>query len=83
MKFELSRQIFEKVLNIKFNQNPSSWSRVVPFGQTDKTKLMVDFRSSANAPLNAYGSFSKRERERESVRVRACMTLRKTYGHEH
>jgi hypothetical protein len=30
MKFELSRQIFEKVSNIKFHQNPSSGSQVVP-----------------------------------------------------
>jgi hypothetical protein len=28
MKRELSRQIFEKYLNIKFNENPSSGSRV-------------------------------------------------------
>ena len=35
MKFELSWQIFEKVWNIKFHQNPSSGSRVVPCGHTD------------------------------------------------
>jgi hypothetical protein len=49
MKFEFSRQIFEKVSD-KFHQNPSSGSRVVPCGQTDMTKLIVAFRNFANAP---------------------------------
>ena len=35
MKFEFCQQIFEKVSNIKFNQNPSSGRRVVACGQTD------------------------------------------------
>jgi hypothetical protein len=49
MKFEFSEQIFEKVLNIKFHQNPSCGSRVIPCGQTDM-KLAVAFRNFANAP---------------------------------
>jgi hypothetical protein len=52
MKFEFSRQIFEKYANIKFHKNPSSGSRVVPCGQTDMTKLRVAFRNFANAPKN-------------------------------
>ena len=36
MKLESSRQIFEKVSNIKLNKNPPSWSRVFPCGQTDR-----------------------------------------------
>jgi hypothetical protein len=52
MKFEFSRQIFEKVLNINFHENPSIGSRVVPCGQTDMTKLVVAFRNFANAPEN-------------------------------
>jgi hypothetical protein len=36
MKLEFSRQIFEKSSNIKFHENPSSESRVVPFRQTDR-----------------------------------------------
>jgi hypothetical protein len=36
MKLEYSRQIFEKYANIKFHENPSSWSRVVPCGETDR-----------------------------------------------
>jgi hypothetical protein len=60
MKLEFSRQIFEKVSNIKFHQNSSSGSRVVPCGQTDTdrqtdrqtniTKLIVAFRNFTNAP---------------------------------
>jgi hypothetical protein len=53
MTSEFSRQIFQKkVSNIKFHQNPSSGSRVVPRGQTNKTKLIVAFRNFANAPKN-------------------------------
>jgi len=36
MKLEFSGQIFEKNSNIKFHENPSSGSRVVPCGQTDR-----------------------------------------------
>jgi len=31
MDLEFSPHIFEKCSNIKFHENPSSWSRVVPF----------------------------------------------------
>jgi hypothetical protein len=44
----------KKVSGIKFYQNPSSGSEVLPAdGQTDRltdTKLIVAFRNSANAP---------------------------------
>jgi hypothetical protein len=43
MKFELNLQIFKKVPNIKFRQNPSIGS------QTDM-KLIVAFCNFANAP---------------------------------
>jgi len=36
MKLEFSRKIFEKYSNIKFHENPSSGSRVIPYGQTDR-----------------------------------------------
>ena len=54
MKLKFSRQIFEKKLNIKFYQNPFSGSHVFPCGKTggrmDMTKIIVAFRSFANAP---------------------------------
>jgi len=36
MKLEFFRQIFEKYSNIRFHENPSSGSRVVPCGQTER-----------------------------------------------
>jgi hypothetical protein len=48
---EFSRQSVEKSSNIKFHQNPSNRSRIVPCGQTDM-KLIVAFRNLANAPKN-------------------------------
>jgi len=46
------QQIFEKSSNIKFHENPSSGSRVVPRGQrqTNMTRLTVALRNFANAP---------------------------------
>jgi len=35
MKFEFSEQIFEQSSNIKFHENLSSGSRIVPCGETD------------------------------------------------
>jgi hypothetical protein len=53
-KFELSRQILIKVLNIKFHGNPFGGSRAATSGQTDRrtdmTKLIGAFRDYANAP---------------------------------
>jgi hypothetical protein len=47
------RQIFEKYLNIKFHENPSSGSRLVPCGRTNglPDKLRVAFRNFAEAPF--------------------------------
>jgi hypothetical protein len=46
----------KKPLNIKFHQNPSSGSRVVPCGRTDGqteiTKLIVTFRNFVNVLEN-------------------------------
>jgi hypothetical protein len=60
MKLEFSRHIFEKHSNTKFHENPSSGSRVVPYGradgridgQTEMTKLIIVFRNFANTPKN-------------------------------
>jgi hypothetical protein len=53
-----SRQNFEKYTNIKFHEIPSSGSRVVPCGrtnrQTDMRKLIITFCNFAKAPKNCY-----------------------------
>jgi hypothetical protein len=58
MQLEFSGQILEKFSNIKFHENSSSGSRVVPCGridgQTDITKLKVAFHNFANAPKNDF-----------------------------
>ena len=54
MKSEVSRQIFDKYSSIKFYTNPSSGSRIVAYGQTDRetdmSTLIVAFRNFAKAP---------------------------------
>jgi hypothetical protein len=50
MKLEFTQQISEKGLNIKFNQNPSGGSQVVPHGQIDIMKLTLPSRNFANTP---------------------------------
>jgi hypothetical protein len=61
MKLELYRQILKKnSSNVKFHQNPSIASRVVPCGwtdkltegQTDMMKLIVAFRNLETHLLN-------------------------------
>jgi hypothetical protein len=56
-QLEFSRQIFENT-HIKFHENPSSGSRVVPCGRIDMTKLIVAFRNFANAPKTIRGRYS-------------------------
>jgi len=56
VKLEVYRQIFEKSTYTKFYENPSSGSRVIPFGRTDgrtgMANLTVAFRNFAKAPRN-------------------------------
>jgi len=55
-KLQFCQQILEECLNIKFRENPSSGSRIVPcgrtVGQTDTMKQIAVFLNSANAPKN-------------------------------
>jgi len=55
MKFELSRQVFKKYSNINdFHENPSSGSRVVPCGRTDRQtdRQTFAFRNFTNVSNN-------------------------------
>jgi len=60
MELEDLRQIFEKYSYVKFHGNPSSGSRVVPcgrtdrrtHGQTDMMKFIDAFRNFMNGPKN-------------------------------
>ena len=56
IKLNFLDRSFEKCSDIKFHENPSSGSRVVPCGetdgQTDVTKIIVAFRNFAIAPKN-------------------------------
>jgi hypothetical protein len=69
MKFDVSQQIFEEYSSIIFHENSSSGSRIVPCGladrrihaRTDMTKLIVAFRSFANAPKNETVNISMRQ----------------------
>ena len=77
MELEFSRQIYEKSSNIKFNGNPSSGSRNVPFGrtdgQTDMTKLIVAFRNFANAPKKKLLGIKKNFRQTHTYALKhAC-----------
>ena len=38
--------------DIKFNENPSVGSRVVPYGRTDMSRVIITFLHFANAPKN-------------------------------
>jgi hypothetical protein len=74
----------KKSQNIKFHENPSSGSRAVPCGQTDRgtevTKLVVAFCSFANASKNADPAFL-RETEHKHINHRITEKEAKGKGH--
>jgi hypothetical protein len=79
MELEYPRQILEKS-KIKFHQNPSSGSRVVPCGQTDMTKLIVAFRNCANTPKDhKHKAFMYSIYVKMMVRGRSCATFKSNY----
>jgi len=49
LELELSGQIFDKYPNIKFRENPSSWSRFVPCGRTDRHSYKQSYRRTWGA----------------------------------
>ena len=54
-KLEFSVHVFEEYSNIKFHENPSSGSRVVPRGQTDR-------RDEAKSLYTQFGERAKKKR---------------------
>jgi hypothetical protein len=48
---------FKKYSNIKFYENPSTGSGVIPCGQIGMTKITVAFSKFANEPKNKLQSF--------------------------
>jgi hypothetical protein len=70
MKIDLSRQIFEKCLKMKFNENPSIGSPIVPSGRTDMTKLIVAFRNFVDAPK----SEQQTKKAKSHLGIRLVMT---------
>jgi len=52
MKLDISRQIFEQSSNIKFHENPFSWSRVVPNRRKDMTRPHSHFSRCCKRALN-------------------------------
>ena len=73
MTLEFSQQIFEKFSNIKFHENPSSGSRVVPWAKTDGQtwRSWVPFRNFADAHKNC-NCFLLRRDYRSNARL--CLT---------
>jgi len=64
MKRKFSRQILKKYSNVKFHENPSSGSWVIPCERTD---WHVAFRNFANAPKNCLGKVLRPNTDQSSV----------------
>jgi len=61
MKLEFSGQIFEEYSNIKFHENPSIGSQVVPCGQTDgQTDTQMDRYDEANTQFLQFVNVPKK-----------------------
>jgi hypothetical protein len=90
MKLEFSLQSFENYSNIHFHENPSSWSRVVPFAQTDgrkdrrtdKYEAIVAFRNFADprnkdnftGPTLKYDTAEERKYDKQLKTEHTCMS---------
>jgi len=72
VKLVFSLQIFEKYSNIKFHENLSRGSRVVPCGKidgrTDLSKQLVAFQNFANALKNNFLHLSLNDWAIEKIR---------------
>jgi hypothetical protein len=59
VKIEFCRQIFEKYANIKFRENPSRGSRLIPHERTDRrvdgrTDRQTDKHAAANSRFSQF-----------------------------
>jgi hypothetical protein len=70
MKLELSRRIFEKSSNIKFNQNPSSGRRVVLCGRTERQQSLF---ALLRRRLKIKTTSKSKSRVSNSSGARTCM----------
>jgi hypothetical protein len=62
MKLEFSRQVFRKKTHIKFHQNSSGGSQVVPCGQTEKrTDGRTEGHDEANSRFPQFANASNKE----------------------
>jgi hypothetical protein len=67
MKYEVSLQVFKKKsLNIKFHQNPSCGSRVVPWGQTDRR---TDLQTDNDKAKSRFSQFCERSQKLEDFLI--------------
>jgi hypothetical protein len=68
MKLEFSQQIFEKVSNIKFNENPYSGSRIVPDGRTKMMKLSLPAILQTRLKMHAVWKEKQRKKTKLTTR---------------
>jgi hypothetical protein len=62
MKLEFSRQMFEKISNIRFYENPLTGSRVVACGRTD---WCTDMQTEAKKVIVSSRNFGKAPQKRD------------------
>jgi hypothetical protein len=63
MKVEFSGQIFEECPNIKFHENPSTGSQIVPCGRTDGQRdRQMDRHDKANTQFSQFVNVPKKSK---------------------
>jgi len=58
MKLEFYRYIFEKYYNIKSHENPSTGSRVVPCGRTDRHEELFEILRTRLKNTNVHTAYT-------------------------
>jgi hypothetical protein len=70
MKLELSGRFFKEISNVKCHENPSSWSRVVPYGRTD---THIEGRTDMTTLIDALGNFANAPKTLRSAHTAVFM----------